>query len=132
MLHYDNKINISKIRSTFKYFKGEKDYSSFRSSGCSAKNPLKNIKSIKISKNNNFIYIDIVANSFLYHMVRNIVGALLDIGISKYRPESINSLIKACDRKKCGKMVSASGLYLTSVSYPNKYNIVHAQDFNLF
>ena len=132
VLHYDNKINISNIRSAFKHFKGVKDYSSFRSSGCSAKSPLKHIKSIKISKSNNFIYIDITANSFLYHMVRNIVGALLDIGISKNSPESINSLIKACDRKKCGKMVSASGLYLNSVSYPSKYKIVNTQKFNLF
>ena len=132
VLHYDNTISISKIRSTFKYFKGQKDYSSFRSSGCSAKDPLKHIKSMKITKNNSFVYIDIMANSFLYHMVRNIVGALLDIGISKNKPESINDLIKACDRKKCGKMVPASGLYLKSVSYPKKYHIVNTQEFNLF
>ena len=129
--HFDQKINISKIRSTFKYFKHEKDYSCFRSSGCSAKNPIKHIKSIKITKQNNLIYIDITANSFLYHMVRNIVGALLDVGVEKKSSDSIKKIIDSSDRKLCGKMVPASGLYLMSVSYPKKYKIFSTQEFNI-
>ena len=132
VLHFDQKINISKIRSTFKYFKGEKDYSCFRSSGCSAKSATKHIKSIKISRDNNLIYIDITSNSFLYHMVRNIVGSLLDIGILKYNPESIDTLINSLDRKLCGKMVPASGLYLMTASYPKKYKISSDKKFSFF
>jgi tRNA pseudouridine38-40 synthase len=64
-------------------------------------------------------------------MVRNIVGALLDIGISKNSPESIKSLINSCDRKKCGKMAPASGLYLTSITYPRRYNISKNKIFHL-
>ena len=132
VLHFNQKINLSKIRSSFKYLRGIRDFSSFRSSGCSAKSPIKHIKSIKIIKDKNLIYIDITANSFLYHMVRNIVGALLDIGISKYKPEYIGDLIDAKDRKLCGKMVPASGLYLMSASYPNKYKILNYKGFNPF
>ena len=124
-------ITCQEFKNFFKYFKDEKDYSCFRSSGCSAKNPIKHIKSIKITKQNNLIYIDITANSFLYHMVRNIVGALLDIGISKNSPESIKNLISSYDRKKCGKMAPASGLYLMSITYPSRYNISKNKIFNL-
>ena len=131
VLHFSDKLNVNQIKSAFKYMKGEKDYSCFRSSGCSAKSPIKNIKSIKITKQNNFIYVDITANSFLYHMVRNIVGALLDIGISKNRPDSIRDLISSCDRKKCGKMAPASGLYLMSITYPRRYNISKNKIFDL-
>ncbi len=130
-LHYSDKINISKIKSSFRYLRGKKDYSSFQSSGCSAKSPIKHIKSIKIIKHNNFIYIDITANSFLYHMVRNIVGALLDVGSLKKNPDFIHELIEAHDRKKCGKMVSPSGLYLMSISYPKKYNIPNSDLSNI-
>ena len=90
---------------------------------CSSKSPIKNIKTISITNYNNFLYIDITANSFLYHMVRNIVGTLLDIGISKFEPEHIDYLIKSLDRKKCSKMVLPNGLYLKNIYYPKKYNI---------
>ena len=65
-------------------------------------------------------------------MVRNIVGALLDVGISKKSPNSIKEIIDSSDRKLCGKMVPDSGLYLMSVLYPKKYKIFSKQKFNLF
>ena len=65
-------------------------------------------------------------------MVRNIVGSLLDIGILKYNPESIDTLINSLDRKLCGKMVPAIGLYLMTASYPKKYNISNNNNFSFF
>ena len=132
VLHLSNRISISKIRSTFKYLRGEKDFSCFRASGCSSKNPVKNIKSLKINKYRNFLYIDITANSFLYHMVRNIVGALIDVGISKCDSKHIIELIDSRDRKKCGKMVLPNGLYLKNIVYPKKYNINSEDEFPYF
>ena len=131
-LHVSEHINISKIKSTFKYIRGTKDFSSFKASGCSSKSPIKNIKRISINSYKNFIYIDITANSFLYHMVRNIVGTLLDIGTSKYDPVYIEDIINSHDRKKCSKMVSANGLYLKNIIYNRKYNINSEDIFPLF
>jgi len=111
---------------------GEKDFSCFRSSGCTSKSTMKNIKSINITKNNNYIAIDITANSFMYHMVRNIIGELLLIGSGDKSPESINGLIASCDRSLCATMVPACGLYLMSISYPSKYEILTKQSFNIF
>ena len=132
VLHLNRTINLSKIRSTFKYLKGEKDFSCFRASGCSSKSPIKNIKLLKINKHKNFIYIEITANSFLYHMVRNIVGTLIDIGISKYDPNDIVKLINSRDRKKCGKMVLPNGLYLKNIVYPKRYNLDSEDTFPYF
>jgi tRNA pseudouridine38-40 synthase len=132
VLHLNKKINISKIKSTFKYIKGEKDFSCFRASGCSSKSPIKNIKSLKINSYKNFLYIDITANSFLYHMVRNIVGTLIDVGTSKYESNHVIELISSRDRKKCGKMVLPNGLYLKNITYPKKYNLNSEDIFPYF
>ena len=123
VLHFSDQINITKIKSTFKHIKGEKDYSCFRSSGCSAKSPIKNIKSIKIAKENNFIYLDITANSFLYHMVRNIVGTIVDVWSNKILPSELRNIINKKDRKFCSKMAPSNGLFLWKVSYTSKYKI---------
>lgn len=132
VLHFSDILSISKIKSAFKYLRGKKDFSCFRSSGCSSKSPIKDIKAISINRNKNFIYIDITANSFLYHMVRNIIGTLLDIGISKYEPKHIDYLINSYDRKKSSKMVLPNGLYLLNIDYNKKYNIISEDSFPFF
>ncbi len=131
-LHYPDYLDLQKIELASKHMLGEKDFSCFRSSGCTSKSPMKNIKSINITKNNNYIAIDITANSFMYHMVRNIIGELLLIGSGDKSPESINGLIASCDRSLCATMVPACGLYLMSISYPSKYEILTKQNFNIF
>ena len=65
-------------------------------------------------------------------MVRNIVGALIDVGTSKYEPNYIVQLIKSRDRKKCGKMVLPNGLYLKNIVYPKQYNINSEDAFPYF
>lgn len=122
-LHCQNLLNINKIEKSFKYFLGAKDFSSFRASGCSSSSPIKTIKSIKIKKNKDKIYIDITANSFLYHMVRNMIGFFIDIGIDKIPVKNVRKLIQAKDRRKLSKTVSPSGLFLTRIEYPLKYKI---------
>ncbi len=119
------KINVVKLKQSVKYIKGEHDFSCFRSAGCQAKTPIKNIQKINIKTKNKFIIIDITANAFLYHMVRNIVGTLLEIGLGKYEPAHINKLIKNKDRKQAGKKVSPKGLYLMNIKYLKKYKILN-------
>ena len=63
-------------------------------------------------KQNNLIYIDITANSFLYHMVRNIVGSLVDIGLRKFNPSELKIIIDKRNRIYCSKMAPAHPLFL--------------------
>ncbi len=102
---------------------GEMDYSSFRASGCQARHANREIKEIKITRNGDYITIDICANAFLHHMVRNIVGSLFDVGVGIKSPQWFVELLAIKDRTKAGVTAPACGLYFVSVSYPEKYQI---------
>ena len=131
-LPYKAKIDISRIKASFKYILGENDFSCFRSSGCSSSSPIKNIKNLNIKKIRDFIIIDVTANSFLYHMVRNMVGCFIDIGTKKIEPKQIKKLLLSKDRRKIGVTVEPKGLYLLKINYPKKFNIKVNDKFSLF
>lgn len=118
-----DKVSVAKMRSSLKYLNGLQDFSSFRSSGCQAKNPVRNIINTSIKKEKNIIIFSITANAFLYHMVRNIIGTIIDIGSGKISPSELRKIINKKDRKYCSKMAPANGLFLWKVSYPRKYKI---------
>jgi len=76
-----------------------------------------------LERNKNIITFTITANAFLYHMVRNITGTLIDIGTGKILPSQLKTILNQRDRKYCSKMAPANGLFLWSVAYPRKYRI---------
>ena len=97
---------------------GENDFSAFRTAACEARTPFRNMRSIRITRVEERIDIDIEANAFLHHMVRNIVGSLLPVGRGE-KPESwIGELLAGRDRHKAGPTASAAGLCFISPIYP--------------
>jgi tRNA pseudouridine38-40 synthase len=102
---------------------GEKDFSSFRGSGCQSNSPVREITDITIAKKNEFISIDITANSFLLNMVRIMVGTLISVGRKDILASKVNSIIESKDRRLSGKTVSADGLYFIGPEYPQQFNI---------
>jgi tRNA pseudouridine38-40 synthase len=102
---------------------GQHDFSSFRAQGCQAKSPIKNIHSIKIMRTNDKITIDLIANAFLHHMVRNIVGVLLPIGRAEMKPEWVAEVLAAKDRKVAGVTALPNGLYFKGVYYPKRFGL---------
>jgi len=64
-----------------------------------------------------------IANAFLHHMIRNITGTLIDIGIGKLRTNQMEKILVAKDRQKASKTISPQGLYLVGVKYPEKYQL---------
>ncbi len=97
---------------------GENDFSAFRTAACESRTPFRNIRSIRISRDSDRIDIEIEANAFLHHMVRNIVGSLLPVGRGE-KPESwIAELLAGRERKKAGPTASAAGLCFISPIYP--------------
>jgi len=102
---------------------GEKDFSSFRAAGCQARHAIREIMSISVTRDDQFIYIDIVANAFLHHMVRNIVGTLIEVGRGRWSLEWFAELIVLRDRTQAGMTASARGLYFVSVTYPTVFGI---------
>lgn len=102
---------------------GQHDFSSFRSSQCQAKHAVRVMKSITVTRQQGHIYIDVRANAFLHHMVRNIVGSLLLVGRGDKNPQWMADLLELKDRKQAGMTASASGLYLVAVEYPPEYGL---------
>lgn len=102
---------------------GEKDFSSFRAAGCQARHAMREIRFIRVTRQDEFIYIDIAANAFLHHMVRNIVGTLIEVGRGHWSLQQFANLITLKDRTKAGMTASARGLYFVSVAYPDIFSI---------
>jgi len=102
---------------------GEQDFSAFRAAGCQAAHAKRNVQSIEVSRQQDFVFVDIQANAFLHHMVRNIVGSLMMIGRSEAPVEWIASLLSQGDRTLAGVTAPAAGLYFVNALYPPEFNI---------
>ncbi len=102
---------------------GTHDFSSFRAMGCQAKNPVRTIISLNVSSELDRIIIDIEANGFLHHMVRNIAGVLIAIGEGERQVSWSQKVLEYRDRTLGGVTAPPEGLYLTSVRYPLQFNL---------
>ena len=100
---------------------GEHDFSSYRALGCQAKSPVRTIYQFDISRQGNFIFLDIEANAFLHHMVRNMAGVLMTIGAGEQKPVWANTILELKDRTLGGITASPHGLYLVRVDYPEEF-----------
>ncbi|CUR53119.1 tRNA pseudouridine(38-40) synthase TruA [Buchnera aphidicola] len=126
-------LNVCLMKKVSFFLVGEHDFINFQGSQKNSINCTKRrIFKVKIFKINNFIIIDIIANSFLYHMVRNIVGALLLVGLSKKSEIWFKDLIFSKLPQKFYTTVPACGLYLMAVMYPKHFNIPFFISFKRF
>ena len=112
-------LDIKAMNEAAKYLLGEQDFSSFRSSQCQSNTPFRNIKKAQFKKYGKFIIFEIVGNAFLHHMVRNLVGSLLRIGLGLEDPQWLKEILKLKDRTQAAETAKAHGLYLVGVKYPD-------------
>jgi len=111
---------------------GTHDFTSFRAQGCQAKSPVKQLHWINIKRYNDKVIIDVIASAFLHHMVRNIVGSLLPIGLAKKEPSWLADVLHAKDRKAAGATARPSGLYFKGVYYPKHFGLPNHHAFEPF
>lgn len=100
---------------------GEQDFTSFRSVECQSKTPMRNVHLVQVSRLGEMIIIDITANAFLHHMVRNIAGLLIAIGSGKHPVDWVQDVLKAKDRRLGSETAPAYGLYLVQIGYPQHF-----------
>lgn len=111
------KLDLEAMNKGAQYLIGQHDFTSFRDTDCQAKSPIRTIEKINIIQNGEEIFIDVSAPSFLHHMVRNIVGTLVWVGIGKIKSQDIEEILKAKDRTKSGPNAPACGLYFSGVEF---------------
>ena len=102
---------------------GERDFSAFRAAACQSTTPMRNVHAVRVDRVGDLVVIDIKANAFLHHMVRNIAGSLLSVGSGYRPPEWISQLLAAGDRTVAADTAPPDGLYLVDVEYPGRYRL---------
>ena len=110
-------LDVDAMTSAARCLVGRHDFSSFRASECQAKSPVKTLSHAAIATIGEFIRFDFSADAFLHHMIRNIVGALVDVGAGSHPPEWIATLLDARDRTQGAPTFGATGLYFTGADY---------------
>ena len=105
------------------YLLGEHDFSSYRAVACQAKSPIRHVYRLDVSREGHMLYVDVVADGFLHHMVRNIVGVLMAIGMGKRDVDWSREVLRARDRTRAGVTAPSRGLYLMAVYYPERYGL---------
>ena len=112
---YSSPLDVNLMRSKSKILLGKNDFKSFQASGKKIKDSHRTIKRIEVKKRGDFIYIDIEADGFLYKMVRNIVGTLIEIG--RGRQIDLKNILHLRKRELAGPTAPAWGLCLIKVRY---------------
>lgn len=102
---------------------GEHDFSSFRSSMCQAASPIRCLHAIDISHRAPFLFFKFSGNAFLHHMIRNIMGTLIYVGLSRQPPEWVSDLLEQRDRRRAAPTFAPDGLYLAGVNYPAEFEL---------
>lgn len=111
-------LNVEAMRQAALCMIGEHDFSSFRSSQCQAKSPVRTVHELDITQQGPRILVHLRANAFLHHMVRNIIGALVQVGQGRESVDYVARVLSARDRRLGAPTFAADGLYLTNVTYP--------------
>ena len=114
---YPHPLNIKFMQEEALSLLGRHDFSAFCAARGKEKNPVKTIKKLSIINKKNFIYIDIEADGFLYNMVRNIVGTLIEIGKGSILKGSLKKILLSRKRTLAGPTIPARGLCLLEVKY---------------
>jgi tRNA pseudouridine38-40 synthase len=102
---------------------GERDFSAFRSVQCQASHARRNVQAIAVQRVEDEVVIEVQANAFLHHMVRNIVGSLLMVGRGERREEWIAELLEGRDRTVAGPTAPAAGLLFLGPKYPRRWGL---------
>ena len=102
---------------------GEHDFTSFRASQCQALSPVKNLMAISLTKRGSYWRIEFEANAFLHHMIRNIMGCLVAIGMGKQPADWMQQVLQARSRDAAAPTFSPDGLYFLGPVYDASWNL---------
>lgn len=120
--HY-HALDVGRMRAAAVHLVGRHDFSAFRAIGCQARQPVRDVQFLTIEQSGPLIVLDIQADGFLHHMVRNIAGVLMAIGQGKAEPEWARGVLATRDRTLGGVTAPADGLYFVDALYPAHFTL---------
>lgn len=120
---YYRPLDVVRMYEASRALIGEHDFSAFRAAECQAHHPVRKIQELTIERRGDGVLLEIEANAFLHHMVRNIVGVLLPIGTGDRPIEWVAEVLEGRDRTRAGITAPAEGLYLLAVRYPPQFGL---------
>jgi tRNA pseudouridine38-40 synthase len=116
-LHHPKKLDVEAMHHGAQALVGHHDFTTFRSSICQAKSPVKTVDEIRVSRVGEEVHINVSARSFLHNQVRSFAGTLIKVGEGKWSRRDVEKALAAKDRTACGPTASPEGLYLVRVDY---------------
>ena len=116
-------LDEGRMHEAAQHLVGEHDFSSFRAAGCQSNTPMRYLSDIAVRRHGNLVVIEVRANAFLHHMVRNIAGTLMEVGAGRQAPDWVAGLLAARDRRLAPATAPPYGLYLVGVEYPEHFGI---------
>ena len=119
-------LDAMRMHDAAQHLVGKHDFSAFRAAGCQASSPMRELKCISVQRQDDWLTLDVTANAFLQHMVRNIAGTLVTIGLGEQEVRWAQDVLVSCDRKAGGVAAPPHGLTLVAVGYPSSFDIPDA------
>lgn len=116
-------LDAAAMQTAARVLVGEHDFSAFRSVECQSKTPIRRVQRIEVARVGDMVWLEIEANAYLHHMVRNIAGTLMDVQREADPAGAMARILAGGDRHAAGMTAPASGLYLWRVDYPESYGI---------
>jgi len=121
--HFYHPLDADRMHRAAQALLGENDFTSFRAVQCQSRTPWRCVKHVKVTRYGEYIVVDIKANAFVHHMVRNIVGSLMEIGCGNQDENWMAELLALKDRNLAAATARAEGLYLVAVDYPDHFGL---------
>ncbi|AFJ46332.1 tRNA pseudouridine(38-40) synthase TruA [Shimwellia blattae] len=119
--HFHLPLDAERMQRAAQCLLGENDFTSFRAVQCQSRTPWRNVHHIQVTRYGSYLVVDIKANAFVHHMVRNIVGSLLEVGCGNQPEGWMAELLALKDRTLAAATARAEGLYLVAVDYPERF-----------
>ena len=117
------RLDAELMHAAGQYLLGELDFSAYRGAGCQSNSPMRCVTELTVRRHGGLVVMDIEANAFLLHMVRNIMGVLLVIGAGRRPPEWAQQVLVGRDRTQAAKTAPPTGLSLIKVRYPERFGL---------
>lgn len=116
-------LDAARMHAALQLLLGERDFSAFRAAACQSSTPMRFLESASVRRHGSLLQLRLTANAFLHHMVRNIVGSALQVGLGAAPREWLGELLEGGDRTRAAATAPPQGLYLSDVRYPPEFGL---------